>query len=134
MVLGELGLEGVADRYPRDLSTGQRERAALAAVLPGSPALALLDEPTRGMDLAARRGLRRVLARLREAGTAVVLATHDSDLAAEVGDRVVRVADGRAVELGPPATALSGESDLATQIGRLYPGGPVTVDGVLACM
>jgi energy-coupling factor transport system ATP-binding protein len=134
VVLGELGLEGVADRYPRDLSTGQRERAALAAVLPGSPALALLDEPTRGMDLAARRGLRRVLARLREAGTAVVLATHDSDLAAEVGDRVVRVADGRAVELGPPATALSGESDLATQIGRLYPGGPVTVDGVLACM
>lgn len=131
-ILKTLGLLRVANRYPRDLSTGERQRAALAAILPGAPALVLLDEPTRGMDAFARGALRRALERLREAGSAVVLATHDSDLAAEVGDRVVHVAGGLVTDLGPADVALSGDSDLATQIGRLYPGGPVTVEGVLA--
>ncbi len=132
VILDRLGLLGAAGRYPRDLSTGERQRAALAAVLPGAPALVLLDEPTRGMDGAARAALRGLLGDLRAGGAAIVLATHDVDLAAEVGDRVVLVGGGRAAELGPPDAALSGSSELATQVGRLYPGGPVTVDGVLA--
>ena len=131
-VLERLGLLAAAGRYPRDLSTGERQRAALAAVLPGTPALVLLDEPTRGMDGLARAALRGLLGHLRDAGSAIVLATHDADLAAEVGDRVVLVADGGARDLGPPDVALSGDSPLATQVGRLYPGGPVTVEGVLA--
>lgn len=130
-ILTRLGLLAAADRYPRDLSTGERQRAALAAVLPGTPALVLLDEPTRGMDAAARAALGNLLADLRARGTSIVLATHDSDLAAEVGDRIVLVDGGAVRELGSPDTALSGESELATQVGKLYPGGPVTVDGVL---
>jgi energy-coupling factor transporter ATP-binding protein EcfA2 len=133
-ILEALGLLRLAGRYPRDLSTGERQRAALAAVLPGSPSLALLDEPTRGMDGLARTALHDVLQRLRAAGCAVVLATHDGDLAAEVGDRIVRVGEGGARDLGAPESALSGESELATQIGRLYPGGPVTVEGVLEAL
>jgi energy-coupling factor transport system ATP-binding protein len=131
-VLETLGLEELAHRYPRDLSSGERQRAALAAVLVGSPSLALLDEPTRGMDGRARAALRRLLATLRERGASVVVATHDSELAAEVADRVVLLAEGTACDLGPPELALSGENDLATQIGRLYPGGPVTLEGVLS--
>jgi energy-coupling factor transport system ATP-binding protein len=131
-VLAALGLESVAERYPRDLSTGQRQRAALAAVLAGRPALALLDEPTRGMDAAARAALATFVHRLASAGGSVVVATHDSDLAAEVADRVVLVDAGRVRELGAPDAALAGAGPLATQIGRLYPGGPVTVAGVLA--
>ena len=131
-ILERLGLAEAAGRYPRDLSSGERQRAALAAILPGRPGLVLLDEPTRGMDGAARSALRSLLDDLRAAGSAVVLATHDADLAAEVADRVVLVADGGVRDLGPPDAALSGDSPLATQIGRLYPGGPVTVDGVLA--
>jgi energy-coupling factor transport system ATP-binding protein len=131
VILERLGLLAAAERYPRDLSTGERQRAALAAVLPGTPALVLLDEPTRGMDGSARAALRGVLDDLRARGAAIVLATHDVDLAAEVGDRVVLVGGGRAVDLGPPDAALSGPSELATQVGRLYPGGPVTVEGVL---
>jgi energy-coupling factor transport system ATP-binding protein len=131
-VLRRLGLLAAAGRYPRDLSTGERQRAALAAVLPGAPALVLLDEPTRGMDGAARAALRGLLAHLRSAGSAIVVATHDADLAAELGDRIALVADGGVRDLGPPETALSGDSPLATQVGRLYPGGPVTVEGVLA--
>ena len=97
-ILEELGLLSVADRYPRDLSCGERQRAALAAVLPGAPGLVLLDEPTRGMDEAARARLVKLVARLRDQGAAVVLATHDADLRSAVADRIVNVAGGRAVE------------------------------------
>ena len=94
-ILQALGLLGVAGRYPRDLSSGERQRAALAAVLPGRPDLVLLDEPTRGMDGAARDTLVRLVERLRDGGSAIVLATHDADLRAALADRVLKVSKGR---------------------------------------
>jgi len=97
-MLAAFGLTNLAERYPRDLSSGERQRAALAATLAGSPALLLLDEPTRGMDTAARRSLVAAVRDLSERGTAVVVATHDTDLAAELADRTVVLRDGRAVE------------------------------------
>ncbi|MDQ6900741.1 MAG: ATP-binding cassette domain-containing protein [Candidatus Dormibacteraeota bacterium] len=93
-VLGELGLLAQAERDPRDLSSGQRQRTAIAAVLAGSPRLALLDEPTRGMDGSARAGLQRLVGRLAAEGSAVIIATHDSQVVAEVCDRVLLVASG----------------------------------------
>ena len=97
-VLDVLGLQELAERDPRDLSGGERQRAALAVVLAGRPALALLDEPTRGMDAAARVSLARVLQRLAEGGTAVVAATHDLALARELRGRVVRIETGLLVD------------------------------------
>jgi energy-coupling factor transporter ATP-binding protein EcfA2 len=97
-VLEALGLISVADRYPRDLSSGERQRAALAAVLPGAPSLVLLDEPTRGMDSAARARLVSLVAALRDGGAAVVLATHDAELRAALADRTVIVSGGRVRE------------------------------------
>jgi energy-coupling factor transporter ATP-binding protein EcfA2 len=102
-VLRALGLLHVADRYPRDLACGERQRAALAAVLPGRPSLVLLDEPTRGMDAPARDALVRLVAALRDSGTAVVLATHDSALRTAIADRVVDVSGGRVSEMAPKA-------------------------------
>lgn len=131
-VLERLGLTGLADRYPRDLSSGERQRVAIAASVAGSPGIAILDEPTRGMDRLAREEIASVILGLRDAGAAVVVATHDSTLAAAIADRIVEVRDGRLVELGPPARALSDGSTYATQMGQLYPGGPVTVTDVLA--
>jgi len=92
-ILAALGLQHVAGRYPRDLSSGERQRAALAAVLAGSPSLVLLDEPTRGMDAAARSALIGLVADLRRRGSAVVLATHDAALAGALADRVVEVGE-----------------------------------------
>ena len=92
-VLRDFGLAHVAERYPRDLSTGERQRAALAAVLAGAPSLALLDEPTRGMDAAAAAQLERAVQRLAASGAVVVIATHDRDLAARVSTRVIQTRD-----------------------------------------
>ncbi len=105
-MLGAFGLLALADRYPRDLSSGERQRAALAATLAGSPTLVVLDEPTRGMDLAARKSLGSAIRGLTSRGSAVVVATHDADLAADLADRTIEVRHGRAIELpvtGPTA-------------------------------
>ena len=95
VILKQLGLAHVAGRYPLDLSTGERQRAALAAVLPGRPAFVLLDEPTRGMDDAARDALVRVITQLKESGSAIVLATHDEELRNALADRVLKVSGGK---------------------------------------
>jgi len=102
-ILGMLGIAELAGRYPRDLSSGERQRAAIAAVLPGAPQLVLLDEPTRGMDLASRSALIAVVANLRDRGAAVVIATHDEDLQAALADRVVDVIHGTVTGRAPQA-------------------------------
>ena len=98
-VLHDFGLLHVAERYPRDLSTGERQRTALAAVLAGDPRLALLDEPTRGMDAAAREALAAAVARIANSGGSVVIATHDAVLASSLATRVVEVRDGACREV-----------------------------------
>ncbi|TMC82606.1 MAG: ATP-binding cassette domain-containing protein [Chloroflexi bacterium] len=100
VILRTLGLDALSERYPRDLSSGERQRAALAAVLPGRPDLVLLDEPTRGMDSFARTALIRLVAALRDAGSAIVLATHDSELRDALADRVALVCGGKVTEQG----------------------------------
>ena len=103
-MMAVFGLTSLADRYPRDLSSGERQRAALAATLAGSPALVLLDEPTRGMDFAARRSLAVAVRSQTERGSAVFIATHDTELAAELADRTIELRNGRAVEVEQGAT------------------------------
>ena len=105
MLIEELGLAALAHRDPRDLSTGERQRAAIAAVLAGAPRIALLDEPTRGMDDGARDALCGAIRRMRAAGGSLVIATHDKNLAASVADRTIAVGAGVARELTPVAVA-----------------------------
>ena len=95
---------------PADLSEGQRLCLAIAVVLTAAPPLLLLDEPTRGLDYAAKRRLTGILRGLVSAGSAraVVLATHDVELVAEAASRVVVVADGEVVADGPTAEVVVG--------------------------
>jgi energy-coupling factor transport system ATP-binding protein len=86
--LAKVGLTAHADRHPRDLSAGERERLALAAVLATDPELLVLDEPTRGVDPERKSELARLLrAEAPRRGTLVV--THDLAWVAEVADRTV---------------------------------------------
>src|SRR4051812_33880646 len=88
--LGQLGLAQDEQRHPRDLSAGERERLALAAVLSTDPELLVLDEPTRGVDPERKQELARLLrAQAPRRGTVVV--THDLVWAAEVADRIVQL-------------------------------------------
>lgn len=94
-MLDLLGLSLLADRDPRDLSGGQRQRAALAVVLAGHPTIALLDEPTRGMDATARMMLAAAIDRLARGGATVIMATHDLELATELGGRRLHLEGGQ---------------------------------------
>jgi len=86
--LARVGLADLAERHPRDLSSGERERLALAAVLVTEPDLLVLDEPTRGIDPERKAELARLL-RADAPRRATLVVTHDLPWAAEVADRVV---------------------------------------------
>ncbi len=119
-LLARLGLAGQAERYPRDLSSGQRQRVALAAILVAQPALLLLDEPTRGLDYAQKEALSAILLEQRRQGRAVLLATHDVELAARCADRVVLLGDGQVVVDGPTRQVMTGSLIFASQVNKLY--------------
>jgi energy-coupling factor transport system ATP-binding protein len=122
-------------QHPRDLSEGQRVALALAVILASGPSVVLLDEPTRGLDYAAKRRLVEVLRELAGAGHAVVLATHDVELAAELATRVVILADGEVVADGPAATVLAGSPAFAPQVAKIvHPLPYLTVDEVVAAV
>jgi energy-coupling factor transport system ATP-binding protein len=91
--LAAVGLAGYEDRHPRDLSSGERERLALAAVLAPKPDLLVLDEPTRGVDPERKHELAALLRSERARATLVV--THDLAFAEDVADRVVSLAGER---------------------------------------
>lgn len=89
------------------LSGGYQRRVNIAASLMGGPALVLLDEPTQGVDLVARAAIHAVLGRLREGGTAILVATHDFAEAERLADRVAFMAQGRIVREGALADLLA---------------------------
>ncbi|MCX4822749.1 ATP-binding cassette domain-containing protein [Streptomyces sp. NBC_01142] len=105
--------------HPRDLSEGQRLALALAIVLTGRPPLLLLDEPTRGLDYAAKARLVGVLRDLAAEGHAIVLATHDVELAADLAHRVVILADGEIVADGPTSEVVVSSPAFAPQVAKI---------------
>ena len=127
-VLAQLGIAGLADRHPRDLSVGERVRAAIAVVLAGSPSILLLDEPTRGMDWRAKDALLALLAGLRDSGMPIAIATHDVELMARFADTVVLLGDREMVAVGPPRDVLTGSLTFSTQMNTLLGGSVLTVD------
>ncbi|MFF4114270.1 ABC transporter ATP-binding protein [Streptomyces sp. NPDC001714] len=113
-------LPGVADdTHPRDLSEGQRLALALAVVLTARPPLLLLDEPTRGLDYAAKARLVGVLRGLAADGHAIVLATHDVELAAELAHRVVLLAEGEVIADGPTEDVVVSSPSFAPQVTKI---------------
>ncbi|MEU2267667.1 ATP-binding cassette domain-containing protein [Streptomyces olindensis] len=129
-------LPGVTDdTHPRDLSEGQRLALALAVVLTARPPLLLLDEPTRGLDYAAKARLVAVLRGLAAEGHAIVLATHDVELAAEIAHRVVLLADGEVIADGPTADVVVSSPSFAPQVTKiLAPQQWLTVSQVRAAL
>jgi energy-coupling factor transporter ATP-binding protein EcfA2 len=120
------------DQHPRDLSEGQRLALALALVLVSRPRVLLLDEPTRGLDYAAKRVLAGILRGLAEEGRAVLVATHDVEFVAQVADDVVVLADGEVVSSGPVRRVVAESPAFAPQVTKVLGAPWLRVDEVVA--
>lgn len=139
-MLERFGLSDFVDRDPHDLSGGERQRLALAIVMQSNPRALLLDEPSRGMDIAHRDALVAMLNGVAADGAAVVVATHDAELASRFADRVVLLGNGRVIADAPARDLLSGGWHYSTEVAKLLPGtgaltpaeGASLIGGVLA--
>ncbi|GAA1398548.1 ABC transporter ATP-binding protein [Luteococcus peritonei] len=97
-LLRRVGLQGLGSRRPHQLSGGQRQRVAIARALVGSPSLLLVDEPTSALDQQASLQVVDLLHGVaQDLGPAVVMVTHDAEMA-QRADRRVRVRDGRLLD------------------------------------
>jgi multiple sugar transport system ATP-binding protein len=146
--LGErLGLQSALDRYPDQISGGERQRVALARAMVRSPQAYLLDEPLSDLDAQLRVQARAEIIELhREIGATMIYVTHDQAEAMTMGDRVAVLAHGRVLQIGPPVQVYDepsnvevaafvgsppmnlGDADTAT--GRLLGGGGDEILGV----
>ena len=98
------GVDDLADRYPRTLTKGQKQRVAIASALAMRPDFLILDEPTSGQDAATRERFMRLLADFHRYGKTIILVTHDMDCLVRYAERVVvmdqgvKVFDGRVAD------------------------------------
>jgi ABC-2 type transport system ATP-binding protein len=122
-ILRLTGLEPVARTRYRRLSGGEKQRLALGLALVGRPDLLLLDEPTAGMDPAARGQTRALIRALRRSGATILLTTHDLGDVERLADRVAILDHGRIVALGSPAE-LTGGTQPALRIRLREAPGP----------
>jgi energy-coupling factor transport system ATP-binding protein len=124
------GLAGREDANPRDLSGGERQRLALEVVLGGGgSAVVLLDEPTRGMDRIHKDALAERIRELADGGeraegggAAVMVATHDTEFAASLANRIVLLGQGVVIADGPPEEVLGGGRHFSTEVARVTNG------------
>lgn len=121
-----VGLEPRAGARPDELSGGQRQRLALATALAGRPDLLILDEPTAGLDPAARRSLHDLIRELRGDGRTILLTTHYTEEAEKLCDRILMLREGELVADGTPLELVKragGESRIWVEVsGEMDPG------------
>ena len=102
-LLSTVGLQGLEDRYPHQISGGQAQRVALARALGPQPSVLLLDEPFNNLDVLLKRPLTDELSRiLRRTGTTTILVTHDLDEAFSLADRIAVLRDGSLQQIDVP--------------------------------
>jgi cobalt/nickel transport system ATP-binding protein len=120
-VLAMLGIAGLADRAPFQLSGGEKKRVAIASVLVMNPEVLLFDEPTAALDPRTQHWLVELIAELNAAGKTIVLATHDLDVLDSLADRcLVFTEDHRIGRIGTAADVL-GDRRLLLEVNLVHP-------------
>ncbi len=117
-----LGISEKRDSYPRDLSVGEKQRVALAAITITQPGAIILDEPTRGLDYEAKQDLITLLKIWCAEGMGVLLVTHDVEMAAATADRIALIDQGRITAVGDPVEVSASSGLFSPQITLLFPG------------
>jgi ABC-2 type transport system ATP-binding protein len=121
-LLEQFGLADRPDGRPDDFSGGQIQRMMIARALMHAPSVLFLDEPSTGLDPAARLFLWEKVAELKAAGTTVVITTHDMDEAATLSDRVAIIDHGTLLALDTPAALVQGMASERTLDCAVDPG------------
>ena len=101
-LLGRVGLADKIDIYPGKLSGGQQQRVAIARALAMGPALMLFDEPTSALDPEVIGEVLEVMEELAQAGTTMIVVTHEMGFARKAANRVAMMDEGLIIEEGPP--------------------------------
>jgi polar amino acid transport system ATP-binding protein len=114
-LLEKVNLADKADAYPATLSGGQQQRVAIARSLMMQPRLMLFDEPTSALDPELTGEVLRVIRDLAIGGRTSIIVTHELDFAREVATKIVFMAEGRVVELGPPEMVLNAPREQRTR-------------------
>jgi tungstate transport system ATP-binding protein len=121
--LRRAGLEGIAGRSARVLSGGEQQRLALARAWALEPSILFLDEPTASLDPTAARNVEATVQAIHDAGTKIVMTTHNLAMARRFADDILLIHEGRLVEHGPAAAFFARP---ATPVGRAF------IDGELS--
>ena len=119
--LERFDLEDKKFRYPRDLSVGERQRTAIAAISVHQPEIYLLDEPTRGLDSFAKLKLGSLLKNISSQGKSILLVTHDIEFGAKFADRAAILENGTITFSGSPQEIFSKYPRFQTQTAQLFP-------------
>ncbi|MEE4301347.1 MAG: amino acid ABC transporter ATP-binding protein [Pseudomonadales bacterium] len=114
-LLERVGVLEQADKYPEQLSGGQQQRVAIARALAMEPRILLFDEPTSALDPEMVGEVLDVMRDLAASGTTMIVVTHEMAFAREIADRVVFMAEGRIVEVGPPARLFDAPGEVRTR-------------------
>ena len=131
-LLKELAPTVNQNSHPRDLSEGQRLALVLAIVLAPKPELLILDEPTRGLDYESKALLTKLLIDSASRGAAVLIATHDVELVAELATRIAILAEGELVADGDAIEVLLASPSFAPQVTKVMsPRKWLTINDVL---
>ena len=105
-ILDRVGIADLAEKYPGQISGGQKQRVAIARSLAMEPKIMLFDEPTSALDPEMIKEVLDVMIDLAKSGMTMICVTHEMKFAQQVADRVIFMAEGEIVEIGPPDQVL----------------------------
>ena len=127
--LALVGLKGVEELYPSQLSGGMRKRASLARAIATNPEIVLYDEPTSGLDPVMSAVIDRLILDLRDKiGETSIVVTHDLESAFDIADRIAIIHNGIIYAVGTPEEIKSSDDPVVQQFINRLPEGPITQD------
>jgi energy-coupling factor transport system ATP-binding protein len=121
-ILKALDIYKYKDMNPRDLSSGERQRVALASILVTDPDILLLDEPTRGLDNSLKEKIGVILQKLKEREKTIIVVTHDIEFAGEYLENISLMFKGSIVQTGNKYEVLGKGIYYSTQMNKLFDG------------